>query len=98
MKLLPIAILVSTMLKEKFGAEAAFDIESTPNWLQTVPTKDYYGEYWAALSEVYSHLIDCKWSLDEVIKKNEKQLNPKEQRVDIYFKEPYNFIFEFDEK
>jgi hypothetical protein len=98
MKLLPIAMLVSTMLKEKFGVEAAFDIESRHSWLYTVPTKDIYGEYWTVLSEVYSHLIDRKWSLDEVIRQNKKQLNSKKQRVDIYFKEPYKFIFEFDEK
>jgi len=89
---------MANKLTEKFGVTPTYTLEATQVWLPSYPQKEVFESCWSIISEIYSHLIDHNWTLDERLTQYEDQLRPGVQKIDIYFHEPYNFIFEFDEK
>ncbi len=97
-KLKPIADFMANRLSEKFGVKPTYELEAITNWLPTYPRKVIFESCWSIVSDIYSHLIDHNWTLDERLTQYEDQLSSSGQKIDIYFHEPYNFIFEFDEK
>lgn len=96
-KLVPIAELLCELLTEKFKVQPNYFLESSKDWLQNSPTQHIHQEYWKSISAVYSSLIDEKWTLDYIYETSPNEINYKNQRIDICFDDPYNFIFEFDE-
>lgn len=96
-KLVPIAELLCELLAEKFKVKPNYFLESSKDWLQNSPSQHIHQEYWKSISVVYSSLIDEKWTLDYIYETSPNEINYKNQRIDIWFDDPYNFIFEFDE-
>lgn len=97
-KLLPIAELIKQLLELEFREEAKYTLESKKDWLLNIPDKDLYNEFWEEISDVYSGLVDDKWTLDDKLDYKSNLMKNGMARIDIWFEEPYNFICEFDEK
>ncbi|CAK7029727.1 hypothetical protein [Tissierella sp.] len=97
-KLLPIAELIKQLLELEFKEEAKYTLESKKDWLLNIPDKDLYNEFWEEISDVYSGLVDDKWTLDDKLDYKSNLMKNGMARIDIWFEEPYNFICEFDEK
>lgn len=96
-KLIPIAELLCELLETKFKIKPQYSLESTKEWLRNSPSYDEHEMKWGKISKVYSQLVDNKWTLDSVIQNNLDKIKYGKQRIDVWFEEPYNFIFEFDE-
>lgn len=96
-KLAPIAELLCELLVKKFKVKPNYFLESSKDWLQSSPSQHIHQEYWKRISSVYSSLIDEKWTLDYIYTTYPDEINYRNQRIDIWFDAPYNFIFEFDE-
>lgn len=96
-KLIPIAELICELLETKFKIKPSYSLESTKEWLRNSPSFDDHAMKWEKISHLYSLLVDNKWMLNSVIRDNFDKINYGKQRIDIWFEEPYNFIFEFDE-
>jgi hypothetical protein len=93
-KLVPIALQLAQVLKEKFNKEPTFSLEYSPDWLTTIPRKEEIIGFWELIQDVYSTLIDDKYKLEKQIELTKKNGN---QHFDIWFHEPYSFAVEFDE-
>lgn len=94
-KLYPIAEGIANYLEKIYGEKAIYSFEQKFDWLTSSPLKAIHSAVWDEICEVYALLIEDKFSLDSKIQEVRKFEN---QRIDIYFFEPYNFIFEFDER
>lgn len=96
-KLEIIAELIKEMLEEKFKYEAKYELEAKFDWLKHVPDKQTHKDYWEEISNIYSRLVDNKWTFDSRLEEYKDQIRTGNQQIDIWFSEPYNFIVEFDE-
>jgi len=96
-KLIPIAELLCELLESKFKIKPQYSLEPTKELLRNSPSYDDHAIKWEEISKVYSQLVDNEWTLDSVIQNNLEKIKYGKQRIDIWFEEPYNFIFEFDE-
>lgn len=96
-KLFPIAELIKSLLEKEFGIEAKYSFEVQKQWLLNIPSKELYSSRWEEISEVYSILVDNKWTLDEKLEKVDVKILSRKANIDIWFEEPYNFMCEFDE-
>jgi hypothetical protein len=95
-KLLPLAKMIADLLKEKFGIAAIYKFEVRKNWLPNTPTHSQFEERWKDIETVYYHLVDRKWTLESKLKEFKADVNSN-QKIDVWYAEPYQFIFEFDE-
>ncbi len=98
-KLLQLAICVKELLEDYHGIEARFELEKDCSWIPNFPDAKALGNYWDIVRRVYSALVDEKWELGSVLAGRTISFQPVGYaRADIWFKEPYSFIVEFDEK
>jgi hypothetical protein len=96
-KLKSLACLVSEIFEQLFNCSAPYILEYQPSWLLSVPDPIVYQDVWGDVSAVYESLVDHRWTLTDRLQAYEKDLKRGQQRVDIWFEEPFNCIVEFDE-
>lgn len=96
-KLAPIAEAVAAYLEEGFGRSASYSFEVKLPWLDALPSQVALGSAWNDTCNVYTSLMDQRFSLPDRIAQHEKDLQRDPQRVDIWFADPYSFAVEFDE-
>jgi len=96
-KLFPLAKMIAGLLEEKFGIAANYKFEVIKNWLPNTPTRSQFEERWKDIETVYYQLVDRKWTLESRLKEFKDDLNANFQKIDVWYAEPYQFIFEFDE-
>jgi len=89
-----LVIELNNLLFERYRIEPNPLIEATLDWLPTIPNYEILSPIWGSIKKVYSGLVDNLYDLDDQLKKSKKT---RKQRVDVWYPEPYNFIFEFDE-
>lgn len=98
-KLIAIADVFKESLETEYKIPAEYKLEIKKEWLYNVPNKTLYGSFWNEISYVYEELINNKWTLDDIFLQYNDIINYNSKGIiDIWFEEPYNFIFEFDEK
>lgn len=96
-KLLPVAQAVASLLEKKFGHKANFQLDVQKDWLVIPPIQQVFAAHWNFICDTYYQLVDRKWSLENRLKTEASDIEIQSLKLDIYFEEPYNFIFEFDE-
>lgn len=97
-KLEPIAEKIAEIFEKKFGEGIDFVFEYKPDWLETYPRKNGYENNWDKVKKVYSILNETEFEIEEQMNYLKEKDYNKTQAFDIWFKEPYNFAVEFDEK
>jgi hypothetical protein len=95
-KLLPLAKMIADLLEERFKIPATYQFEVRKDWLPNTPTHSQFEERWKDIETVYYHLVDRKWTLESKFKEFKAAVNDN-QKIDVWYAEPYQFIFEFDE-
>jgi hypothetical protein len=96
-KLKPIADSISEIFEQLFNCEASYKLEAQPAWLLSVPDQNVYKDVWDDVSVVYETLVEGGWTLSDRLQAFSGKLRSGQQRVDIWFEEPFNCIVEFDE-
>ena len=96
-KLKPLACFLSEIFEQFFNCSAPYTLEYQPTWLQSVPNQKVYQNVWDDVSAVYESLVDHQWTLAERLQTYEKDIKGGQQRVDIWFEEPFHCMVEFDE-
>ncbi len=96
-KLKPIADSINEIFEQLFNCSASYNLEAQPIWLSSVPDQTVYKDVWDDVSAVYETLVDGRWTLSDRLQAFSGKLRSGQQRVDIWFEEPFNCIVEFDE-
>jgi len=96
-KLKPIADFISKIFEQLFNCSASYKLEFQPTWLLSVPNQTVYQDVWHDVSAVYDTLVDRRWTLTDRLQEFSGKLRSGQQRVDIWFEEPFNCMVEFDE-
>lgn len=100
-KLLPLAQMIAKLLYDKFGVAVTYRFEVSHNWLPSTPTPSLcmgkHTKLWQSIETVYCKLVDNKWTLDSKLEEFAAYPKTGHQIVDVWYEEPYKFVFEFDE-
>ena len=92
-----IADAVNDVLESKGFQAGNYLISEHLNWLPTTPSKEHFQLNWENLCEVYKYINGEGLELDKVLQKYTYQLVIGKQEADVFFYEPFQMIFEFDE-